>query len=174
MADPQLLDVVKYMLPTMTLQYFTPYWFISTQKGNNKKIKHYSRELEVEDMKVEGYFRTLKRANETIDKLKKEGLDNAYLDLKDDYLEDRNNITSAIATEEGTSLSELVMHSGNDTYDPSKSPIAAANPMISGMAGFEEITDYNYKMVVEVDTKDQYAAENIIRQMGGETEDPLH
>ncbi|MBM7614076.1 hypothetical protein [Alkaliphilus hydrothermalis] len=123
-------------------------------------------------MKVEGYFRTLKEANDSIKALKELGLNDAYLDLKDDYLDHQNAITNAVGTEKGTSLAELVMDSGNGTYDPSKQSIAAANPMVSGMAGFEEITDYNFKIVAEVEVANKHAAANIIRKMGGETEDP--
>ncbi|WP_034328477.1 hypothetical protein [Alkaliphilus transvaalensis] len=124
-------------------------------------------------MKVEGFFRTLKGANDAISALKSKGIDKAFLDLKDDYMVEQNIHRNIAGTEEATSLSDLVMHSGNIVYeDVTKAPIGAANPMVSGIAGFEEITDYNFKIVAEVEEQNQHAAKHIISQMGGETEDP--
>ncbi len=122
-------------------------------------------------MKLEGYFENIKAANDTTAKLNKQGFKGAFVDLN----EHNNNAYSQIGivgSEEISSLSEAVLGEGGIRGDDVNSPLAAASPMVSGMGGFEEIADVNCKVVVEVNNENEKDAVNIIKSMGGTTEDP--
>lgn len=124
-------------------------------------------------MKLEGYFRSIKKANDAIKQLQQTGFKNSYLDLKDDYDENRNMKINLAGTEHSSSLSDLVLGSGlTIVEDRSKAPLAAANPMVSGMGNMEEITDINSKIVVEVDNNNIENAQKIIKDMGGMLDNP--
>ncbi len=124
-------------------------------------------------MKIEGYFSNMKTANDTIKKLKESGYNNAYFDLNDHYIENRNVQTNFPGSEDGTSLSDLVLESGATSHtDRSKSPLAAANPAVSGMGNMEEVTDINCKVVVSIDGHNVDKIKAIIRDMGGDLENP--
>ena len=51
-------------------------------------------------------------------------------------------------------------------------PLAAASPMVSGMGGFEEIADVNYKVIVNTEDNNVEKAKQIIKKMGGDLNDP--
>lgn len=125
-------------------------------------------------MKIEGYFPSIKAANEAIKQLQQAGYKTSYLDLKDEYEESRNTNINFAGTETGSSLSDLVLGSGGTVQeDRSKAPAAAADPMVSGMANMEEITDINSKITVELDNKNNSKdAEKIIKKMGGTLDNP--
>ncbi|GIM27668.1 hypothetical protein CPJCM30710_03340 [Clostridium polyendosporum] len=120
-------------------------------------------------MKIEGFFSSIKTANETVSKLKSEGYNEVFVDINEHY----NNAYSErglLGTENISSLSEAVLGSGNNRGQGVNSPLAAASPMVSGMGGFEEIANINCKVVVEVGNKDTKTAKKIISDMGGELE----
>lgn len=120
-------------------------------------------------MKVEGYFDSIKTANEVVAKLKNEGFSGAFVDIN----EHRNNAYSQsglVGSKEISSLSSAVLVNG--IGEGTNSPLAAASPMASGMGGFEEIANINCKVVVEGSNKDIENAKNIINNMGGTIEDP--
>ncbi|NMM64783.1 hypothetical protein HBE96_19435 [Clostridium sp. P21] len=123
-------------------------------------------------MKIEAFFSGIKNANTAVEKLKAEGFNKSVVDLNDHYVEynDRNNPPKAI--NEAETLSSLVINSGGLSDDVSKGPLAAASPMVSGMGGFEEITDVNYKVIVNLDEKDAGKAKDIIKSIGGDLNDP--
>ncbi len=125
-------------------------------------------------MKIEGYFPSIKAANEAIKQLQQAGYKTSYLDLKDEYEESRNTNINFAGTETGSSLSDLVLGSGGTVQeDRSKAPAAAADPMVSGMANMKEITDVNSKITVELDNKNNSKdAEKIIKKMGGTLDNP--
>lgn len=125
-------------------------------------------------MKIEGYFSSIKDANETIRLLQNSGFKNSYLDLKDEYEEGRNVKMNLAGTENSSSLSDLVLASGSTTVeDRSKAPLAASDPMVSGMANMEEITDIISKIVVELDnSNDAKKAEKIIKDKSGTLDNP--
>lgn len=120
-------------------------------------------------MKIEGFFDSIKTANEVVAKLKNEGFSGAFVDIN----EHRNNAYSQsglVGSKEISSLSSAVLVNG--IGEGTNSPLAAASPMASGMGGFEEIANINCKVVVEGSDKDIENAKNIINSMGGTTEDP--
>lgn len=120
-------------------------------------------------MKVEGFFDSIKTANEVVAKLKNEGFSGAFVDIN----EHRNNAYSQsglVGSKEISSLSSAVLVNG--IGEGTNSPLAAASPMASGMGGFEEIANINCKVVVEGSNEDIENAKNIINSMGGTTEDP--
>ncbi|QAA35057.1 hypothetical protein [Clostridium manihotivorum] len=115
-------------------------------------------------MKVEAYFDSIKTARETVDKLRNEGFKGAFVDIN----EHNNNIYSQrglVGSDEIPTLSSAVLGD-----DDNNSPIAAASPMASGMAGFEEIANINCKVVVEANDGEVEGAKSIIKDMGGTTE----
>ncbi|NLW22938.1 MAG: hypothetical protein GXY88_06775 [Tissierellia bacterium] len=118
-------------------------------------------------MKIRGFFGDLKSANETVDKLKKAGFKNAYVDSNDHHIVDRDVKTDAPGSSGGESLADLVLKSGANTLGRNLSPLASANPMVSGMAGFDEVVDISYCLFVETEDKDSQKAKNIIKSMGG-------
>ncbi|MCX8129622.1 MAG: hypothetical protein N3I35_05910 [Clostridia bacterium] len=119
-------------------------------------------------MKVEGYFAGIKTANEAVSKLKGEGIQKAAVDINDHYRDDRNVETNVPGTETSVSLSGLVLESDGHGIGKGKSPLNAASPMVSGMAGFEEIADVNCKVIVYVDEENLEKVKQIIRETGGE------
>ncbi|ABR47248.1 conserved hypothetical protein [Alkaliphilus metalliredigens QYMF] len=121
-------------------------------------------------MIIEGFFENIKNANQVVSVLNELQV-RAYVDIKDDDKEDQNVMRNVAGTETGTSLSELTLNSGNGDLDASKAPIAAADPMASGMAGFEEITNQNYKVTVEVGEEKINLAMETIEKMGGTLDD---
>lgn len=124
-------------------------------------------------MKLEGFFGNIKNANDTIKQLKQSGFENPYLDLNDFYDENKNTRRNIPGTANGSSLSNLVLGSGaNIVTDRSKAPLAAANPMVSGMGRMNEITDINCKVVVEVDDNNVENAKKIIEDMDGTVDNP--
>lgn len=124
-------------------------------------------------MKIEAYFTGIKNANEAVNKLKNAGFNNSVVDINDHYVEyNTGSMTVLPGTENAPNLSSLVLNSGPYLEDPSKKPLNAANPMVSGMGGFEEITDVNYRVVVNLDDADIDKAKDIINNMGGDLKDP--
>ena len=123
-------------------------------------------------MKIRGYFGDIKKANETVEKLKSAGFNNSYVDANDHYIGNKNVQTNLAGTSDGESLADLVLNSGSNNLDKENSPLAAASPMVSGMGSFEEITDINYCVFVDVSNNDTSKAEEIITSMGGTTDNP--
>lgn len=123
-------------------------------------------------MKIEGFFSNVKTANETINQLKNQGFNNATLDINDHYIYNRNIQTNLPGTSSGTSLSDLVLNSGADTLDISVAPLTAANPSVSGFGKIDEIADVNCKIVVEIEEKDEKKVKKVIKDMGGDLNNP--
>lgn len=125
-------------------------------------------------MKIEAYFKSIKRANDTVTKLNASGFTKAYTDLKDNMSTDLNMVTNLAGTEAAGSNSGLVLksegHLPND--DPRKTPLEASSPMVSGMAGFEEITDLNCRVVVEADPENMDEIKKVLSSMGGNLNNP--
>lgn len=123
-------------------------------------------------MKIEGYFGKIKNANETVEKLKNAGFKNAIVDLNDHYVDERNVQTNLPGTETSPSLSALVLESDGFVANRRKAPMLAASPMVSGMGKFEEIADYNCKVIVETEEVNKEKVEQILKEAGGEMDNP--
>lgn len=122
--------------------------------------------------KTEGFFRTYREANEALSQLRNAGFNNAFVDIKDDQF-DVNVETNLPGTESSNnSLSSLVLKSGATVANESKTSLLAASPMASGMGGFEETYDTNYKLVVETGEDGVSQAKEIIGKNGGDLENP--
>lgn len=122
-------------------------------------------------MKIEGYFSSMKAANETVNKLKSQGLNGAFVDINEHRTEAYSK-DNQVASADIPTLSQAVLGTNNGAGDGSSSPLAAASPMASGMGGFEEIADINCKVVVEAADGNEENVKNTIRSMGGSTDDP--
>jgi len=124
-------------------------------------------------MKIEAYFSGIKNANEAVQQLKNAGFNKCVADINDHYVEFNTGVNPVLpGNENAPNLSSLVLNSGPYAEDPSKRPINAANPMVSGMGGFEEITDTNYRVTVDLDDADEDRVKGIISSMGGDLKDP--
>lgn len=123
-------------------------------------------------MRIEGFYRNIKEANSAVEELKKAGFNNAAADINDHYTDERDVKTDLPARGDMVSLSDMVLGSGANVTDKSAGPLHAADPMVSGMAGFEEIADVNYKVIIEADEKDEKSIKDIIAKTGGSLDDP--
>lgn len=121
-------------------------------------------------MKIEAYFSGIRNANEAVEKLKIKGFNNAVVDLNDHTVNYNSEDTLKGIT--ANSLSSVVINSGNTSDDITKRPLLAASPMASGMGSFEEITDINYKVILDIDSNDINKAKEIITSLGGDLKDP--
>ena len=123
-------------------------------------------------MKIESYFSGIKAANEAVEVLKQVGINNAVVDINDHYTGSNNPGTNLPNTASSTnSLSNYVLNSDDPVGDPMLGPLSAASPMVSGMGGFEEIADVNYKVIINTDSGDEEKAKQIITKMGGDLND---
>lgn len=122
-------------------------------------------------MKIEGYFDSIKTANEAVAKLKSEGFEGAFVDIND-HMNDAYSQRGLVGSKEISSLSGAILGETNNIGEEGSSPLSAASPMASGMGGFEEIANINCKVVVEAGDKNTENAKNIISDMGGTTDDP--
>lgn len=118
-------------------------------------------------MELIGYFSKLKRAKETVDKLKDKGF-KAHVDMNDHYIEDRNVRTNLPGTETSVSLSGLILESDSHTTAGDKAPLNASSPMVSGYGKFEEVADVNCQVIADIEEKDAENVKQIIKEMGGE------
>lgn len=122
-------------------------------------------------MKNEYYFTGIKAANEAVEALKKAGIQ-AAVDINDHYTgidnPGKNTPTTASSS---NSLSSYVLNN-DDHMNPGLGPLAAASPMVSGMGGFEEIADVNYKVIVNTGDLNEESVKQIIKKAGGDVDDP--
>lgn len=125
-------------------------------------------------MNIKGYFKSIKRANDTVAKLNTYGFEKAYTDIMDNISTNLNLDTNLPGTETSGSNSGLVLNSQGHILndDPGKSPLEAASPMVSGMGGFQEITDFNCRVVVDLEPGRVKEVEKILCDMGGTLENP--
>ena len=123
-------------------------------------------------MELIGYFRSLKEANKAVKILKNSGFHNASSDMNDHYIEENDVHINLAGTETAPSLSGLVMQSGDSDLDMSKRALAAADPAVSGMSDFDEITDINNRVIVKTNSDNLNDAKKIISDAGGTLEDP--
>lgn len=119
-------------------------------------------------MKVEGFFSGIKNANEAVQKLKEEGFENSKADLNDHYVSTMHHSPRIAGAENGSNLSSIVIDTDNFRSDENASALRAASPMVSGMGGFEEIADINYKVIVETEDKSVDRVKDIIKNIGGD------
>lgn len=123
-------------------------------------------------MKIQGYFSTIKNADMAVNKLKNLGFSNTYRDINDHVGLNNSTESSIPGTENAPSLAGVVLNSGEPINYQDKATLAAASPMVSGMGGFEEIADINYKVVVDASSDDAENIKRIIEEAGGDIEDP--
>lgn len=122
-------------------------------------------------MKTEAYFSSIKRANETVEKLKSEGFKGTFSDINE-HVNSAYSQDKLVGSQDVPSLSSAVLGRNNNGGERVNSPMAAASPMVSGMGSFEEVANINCKVVVETNDGNVEKAKEIIKSMGGTTEDP--
>lgn len=122
-------------------------------------------------MKIQGYFGTFKNAHETVEQLRAQGL-KAFVDLNDHYQLDATPRPKEVSFLSTSSQSDLVLRSGNPSGSTGQAPLKAADPMVSGMGGFEEIADVNYKIVVEAGEDSKTQVFQAIKNAGGDLDSP--
>ena len=116
-------------------------------------------------IRIEGYFSNIKTANEVVEKLKSAGFKGAFTDINN-HMNNAYAKSGVLGSRDISSLSQAIF--GEDHG----SSLAAASPMASGMGGFEEIANINCKVVVEAKDGNVENARDIMRRMGGTTDDP--
>ena len=119
-------------------------------------------------MKIEARFKKYPDAFNILTKLKAKGLEDAHIPADSFSLNQNGNI-DVPGSHNATSLSNLVLNSGDDT-DQTPSPLGAADPMVSGMGGFEEITEDTYSVVVNADEGNFDQIRHLIVNAGGRIE----
>lgn len=124
-------------------------------------------------MRIECFFSGIKNANKAVQKLKSSGFNDAVVDLNDHFNISTDKEQRAIDSRHNPSLSNLIFTSGAgiDT-DGAPSPLAAASPMASGMGNFEELTDINYKITIDVEESNMENVKQILKACGGDLNDP--
>ncbi|EQB87009.1 hypothetical protein J2Z44_000764 [Clostridium punense] len=123
-------------------------------------------------MEIVSYFSGIKNANRAVEELKENGYANAYSDLNTHDILNYTRGGNEGGAVNSPNISSLVLTSSNTLYTTEQGPLAAASPMASGMGGFEEIADVNYKVVVSANEKDREKVNSIIKNLGGELENP--
>jgi hypothetical protein len=123
-------------------------------------------------MKIQGFFSEISSANDAVKELQKLGFKNAFVDINDHYIENRNVSRNVAGTTNSTSLSELVLYSSSGNADEGSSPLAASDPMVSGFGSFDEVTDINYVVRVDTDNENSNKAKEILTNMGAELDNP--
>lgn len=124
-------------------------------------------------MKVQGYFSGISEANAAVERLEIAGFQNAFVDINDHYIDDKNVQTNLAGTSAAPNLSELVLHSGENKANMGNSPLDAASPMVSGYGKYEDVAKgAKYIVNVDVDGSNSSEAEEIIKAMGGDLENP--
>jgi len=123
-------------------------------------------------MIMQGFFSEISAANDAVKELQKLGFNSAFVDINDHYIKDRNVRRNVAGTATSTSLSELVLYSSSGNTDEGSSPLAASSPMVSGSGSFDEITDINYVVSVDVDKENSNKAKDILTNLGGELDNP--
>jgi len=117
-------------------------------------------------MKIEGYFSGIKAANEAVDALKKVGIQDVVTDINEHYVGGSDSNTLEVGRNP-INMSDLVLT--DDAHDAG--PLAAASPMVSGMGGFEEIADVNYRVIANTEDNNAEKVKQIISKMGGDLRD---
>lgn len=90
-------------------------------------------------------------ARKTVEKLRNMGFKDACLDVVDRFTDEFAGEINIAGSENGVSLSALVMKSAGHLFNVSKAPMLAADPMASGLGVYEEIGDFNTRLRVSVD-----------------------
>ncbi len=117
-------------------------------------------------MKVEGYFMTLERANQTLSKLIEAGFTNSRIEIDDNNRNIKRNLAN---TSSSYSLSNLVI----DPSDMKRYPLTSISPIINVTAGFSEFNDNNYKIVTEAELGLQENVKSIMKNMGARFENDV-
>lgn len=119
-------------------------------------------------MRVEGFFSGIKNANKAVEKLKISGFGNSRVDLNEHYILNTKHSPKIVGTKNNVNLSSLILNTDDFASEDINSPLKAASPMVSGMGNFEEVSNINYKVVVETDERDSVKVSNIIKELGGD------
>lgn len=121
-------------------------------------------------MKVEGFFSSIKNANKAVEELKNKGFQSARVDINEHYISKSNQTPSITSTQNNVNLSSLILNNEGFASENICSPLKAASPMVSGMGGFEEISDINYKVIVVTEVAENEKVKSIIKGLGGNLE----
>ncbi len=119
-------------------------------------------------IRVTGYFQSIYDAQKTYNQLKKQGYKNAALDIIDRFPKNTDQIRENVLGGDEGSLSALVLKPGEGEFSMEARPMLAADPHVSGMAGFSEIADANIMVSVTVEEGEEDIVKKQIQDNGGE------
>lgn len=117
--------------------------------------------------KVEVCFKNMLNARKAVGALKKMGYKDAHLDAMDNFFTEYSEEINSAGSENGSSLSSLVLNSGRTVDDIGKASLIAANPMVSGIGTFEQIADnLKVRLIVNVDEEKVDSVRQTLREYG--------
>jgi hypothetical protein len=116
-------------------------------------------------MRIEARFTKYQDAFDTLVRLKTNGFKESFIPADPYFLSQNGRIDVPGSGNAGT-LSSLVGNSGDDS-DFFPSPFRAVGPAISGLGGFEEITEDNYTLIVDAGDDGRDTVCDLIQSAGG-------
>lgn len=119
-------------------------------------------------IKVTGYFQSIYDAQKTYNQLRKQGYKNTTLDIIDRFPKNTDSIRGNVLGGDEGSLSALVLKPGEGEFSMEARSALAADPHVSGMAGFSEVADANIMVSVTVEDGEEDAVKKQIQNNGGE------
>ena len=119
-------------------------------------------------IRITGYFQSIYNAQKTYNQFKKKGYKNVALDIIDRFPKNTDLIRENVLGGDEGSLSALVLKPGEGEFSMEARPMLAADPNVSGMAGFSEIADANIMVSVSVEKEEEEAVRGQIKDNDGD------
>jgi len=117
---------------------------------------------------ITGYFQSVYKAQKTYSQLKKLGVHKVNMDIVDRFSKNDNKISNGVFSSEDGSLSNLILRPGGGEISMELRPLYAADPTVSGMGRFSEVTDANIIITAMVDDSEEKNVIEIITQNEGQ------
>jgi translation elongation factor EF-Ts len=112
-------------------------------------------------MRIEIYYKGIKKANEAVKKLKSEGFSHTAVDLNDNYIDPLSSNSDF-----GINFSNVINSSGV-SYTSSGRTLPSTSPMISGFGSFRDLENTSYKVIVNSNSLDNEKLKETIKKTGG-------
>jgi hypothetical protein len=120
---------------------------------------------------ISARFEKMADASGALKMLKQMGVSYSSLDAMDDFSSEFAAEFNAAGTDNGPSLSGLVMRSGGYAERIDKSPLLAADPLVSGMETRDDCArNHSTRLIANVPEELLEASKKIISDMGGDLE----
>jgi hypothetical protein len=118
--------------------------------------------------KVHANFQQMLQARKAVQALRDMGYVNAHLDAVEKFFDEHATEINVPGTHNAPSLSALVLKSRGQMYDIGKGPLMAANPYVSGVGSYNELSDdSNTRLIVSVEDDKYDEVKKLITELGG-------